>query len=310
MKSAPFEFKPLTVRAAMDKAVIALGSFDGLHLGHKAIIDTAYDLAEQLNASLCVFSFATPPVSHANPHRRILLSDKSERLYRFGAMGADLAIFADFSEIKDMSPEDFIEKMLIGRFNAIATVCGFNFCFGKDRSGTPEVLKRYFGENAVCVDAVMHGDAPISSSRIRALIENGNVEQAAEMLGSPYSIALPVSEGRGDGRKLGFPTLNQFPPENRLVPKFGVYATRTHLPDGRKVLSVTDCGTAPTLDSRQMVRVETHMIDTSANLYGKTVKVEFLRYLRGEMVFPSVDALTRQVNEDIEAARAVFAENN
>lgn len=310
MKAFPFELKPLTVRAAMDKAVIALGSFDGLHLGHKAIIDTAYDLAERLNASLCVFAFATPPVSHANPQRRILLSDKSERLYRFGTMGADLVIFADFSEIKDMSPEDFIEKILVGRFNAIATVCGFNFCFGKDRRGTPETLTRYFGENAVCVDAVMHGDAPISSSRIRALLEDGNVEEAAEMLGSPFSIALPVSEGRGDGRKLGFPTLNQIPPDNRLMPKFGVYATRTCLPDGRKVLSVTDCGTAPTLDSRKVVRVETHMLDTSADLYGKNVKVEFLRYLRGEMVFPNAEALTHQVNSDIEAARAVFTENN
>ena len=310
MNSAPFEFKPLTVRAAMDKSVIALGSFDGLHLGHKAIIDTAYNLAECLNASLCVFSFALPPASYANPERRIALSNANERLCRFGAMGADLAIFADFSAIKDMSPEDFVEKMLVGRFNAIATVCGFNFCFGKDRQGTPETLKRYFGENAVCVDAVMHGGAPISSSRIRALIEDGRVDEAAEMLGAPYSITLPVSTGRGDGRKLGFPTLNQVPSENRLIPKFGVYATRTILPDGKKVNSITDCGTAPTLDSRGQVRVETHLLDTSESLYGKNVKVEFLRYLRGEKVFPNADELVGQVSADIEAARAVFAENN
>ena len=309
MNAVPFEFKPLTVRAAMDKAVIALGSFDGLHLGHKAIIDTAYDLAERLNASLCVFSFALPPASYANPQRRISLSNTDERLCRFGAMGADLAIFADFSAIKDMTPDDFIKKILVGRFNAIATVCGFNFCFGKDRQGTPETLKKYFGENAVCVDAVMHGGAPISSSRIRALIEDGRVDEAAEMLGAPYSITLPVSAGRGDGRKLGFPTLNQIPSESRLIPKFGVYATRTVLPDGKKVLSITDCGTAPTLDSRGQVRVETHLLDTSENLYGKNVKVEFLRYLRGEQVFPNADALVRQVSADIEAARAVFTEN-
>lgn len=309
MNALPFEFKPLTVRAAMDKAVIALGSFDGLHLGHKAIIDTAYNLAERLNASLCVFSFALPPASYANPQRRISLNNTDERLCRFGAMGADLAIFADFSAIKDMTPDDFIQKMLVGRFNAIATVCGFNFCFGKDRQGTPETLKQYFGENAVCVDAVMHGGAPISSSRIRALIEDGRVDEAAEMLGAPYSITLPVSTGRGDGRKLGFPTLNQIPSESRLIPKFGVYATRTVLPDGKKVLSITDCGTAPTLDSRGQVRVETHLLDTSANLYGKNVKVEFLRYLRGEQVFPNADALVRQVSADIEAARAVFTEN-
>ncbi len=307
MNSIPFELKPLTVRAAMDKTVVALGSFDGFHLGHRAIISTAYGLAEKLNASLCVFSFALPPASFAQPNARILLSETNERLCGFGATGADLAVFADFPAVKDMSAQDFIEKVLIGQFKAIATVCGFNFCFGKDRRGTSALLKQYFNENAVCVDAVMHDNAPISSTRIRNLLLDGCVEEAAEMLGSPYSVTLPVSAGRGDGRKLGFPTLNQIPPKNKLIPKNGVYATRTTLPDGRKIPSVSDCGTAPTLDSSGELRVETHMLDTSASLYGKTVKVEFLRRLRDEMVFPSADDLIKQVNADVEAARAIFA---
>lgn len=309
MNRPPFELKPLTVRAAMDRTVVALGSFDGLHLGHKAIIRTAYGLAEHLNASLCIFSFDPPPALHAAPQKRILLSDTNEKLNRFAAMGADLVVFADFSAIKDTSAEQFVENILIKRFNAIATVCGFNFRFGKDRLGTPEVLARYFADNAVCVDAVIHADAPISSSRIRNLLENGSVDEAAKMLGSPYSVALPVSKGRGDGKKLGFPTLNQLPPENRLIPKNGVYATQTTLPNGRTVPSVSDCGTAPTLDKRGTVRIETHLLDTSEELYGKTVKVEFLHRLRDEIAFPDADALIAQVNSDISAVREIFEKN-
>lgn len=301
-----YELKPLTVRAAMDRTVVALGSFDGIHLGHKAILDTAYALAERLNASLCVFSFDVPPALYGEPQKRILLSNADEKLYRFGAMGADLAVFADFSAIKDMSAEHFIENVLIKRFNAIATVCGFNFHFGKERLGTPELLARYFADNAVCVDAVIHGDAPISSSRIRALLENGFVDEAAKMLGAPYSVTLPVSRGRGDGKKLGFPTLNQLPSKNRLIPKNGVYATQTTLPSGRIVPSVSDCGTAPTLDTSDTVRIETHLLDTNEDLYGKIVKIEFLHRLRDEVTFPNTASLIAQVNSDISAVREIF----
>lgn len=306
MTDSPFELKPLTVRAAMGRSVVALGSFDGMHRGHGAIIEAARELAERLTASLCVFSFSLPPASYAQPQKRILLSDTNERLHRFGALGADLVIFADFEELRDMSAEDFVKNVLIGRLGAAATVCGFNFCFGKDRGGSPALLARHFGENAVCVNAVMHGGAPISSSRIRALLEKGEVEEASRLLGAPYSVTLPVLRGRGDGKRLGFPTLNQIPPQNRLMPKFGVYATRTTLPDGRHVPSVSDCGVAPTLDASGVARIETHLLDTSSELYGRSVKVEFLARLRDEAVFPDADALARQIDEDISCARAIF----
>lgn len=308
MTSLPIDVRQLSDRASIPKTVVALGCFDGVHLGHRAIISAAATLARRLGAALCVFSFTAPPASYSSNGARILLSDTEERLALFRELGADIAAFADFPTFKDVTAEDFIRCVLIDQCHAVGSVCGFNFRFGKGRGGSPELLSQCFGENALSIDAVMHEGTPISSSRIRSLISDGDIESAALMLGRCYSVALPILKGRGDGKKLGFPTVNQYPPEDRVIPSFGVYATRTTLQDGSTVASVSDVGIAPTIDKSGVPRIETHLIDTCAELYGETVQVEFVKRLRGEMKFPSLDELIKQVNCDIDTARELLAQ--
>ena len=290
--------------------VLALGSFDGFHLGHRAVIDAAVSLADELGAEPAVFCFDIPPACFAPGSDVKVLGDKEERKELFAARGISSLFVAGFSELRGLDARDFITEVLIKECGAIGVVCGFNFAFGKNRAGTPTLLRDYFKDRVITLDPIYFGDHPVSSSRIRAAIQEGDVTLARHMLGRPYSFKQEVLPGRQDGRKLGFPTLNQHPEDIRAIPAFGVYVTRTTLDDGQVFNSVSDIGLAPTLDFSGKVRIETHILDTVLDSTPNCIKVEFLERIRGEFTFSSVDELKARIALDAELARNYFSNKN
>lgn len=286
--------------------VLALGSFDGFHLGHRAVIDAAVSLAKELNAEPAVFCFDIPPACYAPGSTVKILGEKDERKELFAARGISSLFVAGFEELRGLDARDFITEVLINECSAIGVVCGFNFAFGKNRAGTPLLLRDYFKDRVITLDPIYHGELPVSSSRIRAAIAEGDISLASSMLGRNYTIKCDVSEGRKDGRKLGFPTINQHPERIRVIPAHGVYVTRTTLDNGQAYASVTDVGFAPTLDLSGKVRLETHLLDTFIDYSPRAAKIEFIERIRGEFTFANVDQLKAQIASDVEYAKNYF----
>lgn len=286
--------------------VLALGSFDGVHIGHRAVIDAAVALAGQLNAEPAVFCFDVPPAFYAAGSDLKILGDPDERIRLFADRGISSLFVAKFSELRGFDARDFINEILINQCGAVGVVCGFNFAFGKNRAGTPSLLRDYFKERVITLDPIFYKDYPVSSSRIRVALKDADIKSVTEMLGRNYSINCEVSEGRRDGRKLGFPTLNQLPAPERAIPAFGVYVTKTTLDDGQVFNSVTDVGLAPTLDKSGKTRLETHLLDTELDYTPSRLKVEFIERIRGEFKFSSVVELKEQIARDAEFAKNYF----
>ena len=215
----------------------------------------------------------------------------------------DFALVADFEALKDLSPEKFINTVLIDECACKAAVCGYNYRFGKGGKGTPALLESLLGMDAVTVEsAVQYGNATVSSTRIRELLTLGNVKEANLLLTVPFSITAPVEHGKGLGRHLGAPTINQIPPKDILIPARGVYLTRCSV-DGIPYYGLTNVGTHPTVDADAALNLETHLLDFSGDLYQKELTVEFLDYIRPEMRFSSPDELQAQIQNDIRAVK-------
>lgn len=297
---------PATGQAcAMPSAtVLCLGNFDGVHRGHQALIRAAGKMRDEKFpcATLGVFCFAglssdflaSDPPGH--------LASEEERLTRFAEAGAELAVIADFPLLRDLEPEEFARRILMGDCRCVAAACGFNHRFGKFGKGTPDLLSSLLGGNLLVQDAVTAGGEPISSTRIRRMLLDGRPDAAADLLGHPYLLTAPVEHGAQLGRTLGFPTVNQRFAPMALVPCAGVYQTICTV-DGVPYAGVSDIGTRPTVDGAHEVRCETHLLDFSGDLYGKTVQTAFLRYLRAEQKFSTVEDLRQQVERDRETVR-------
>lgn len=279
-------------------AVAALGAFDGVHTGHRALLSETARLAAEKGLAAAVFTFADDPGKGA-PR----LSDEKERCRLFEAAGISLVYTAHFSDIRSLSPEDFVRNILIGLCGIRAAVCGFNFRFGKDRMGDAGALLSLLPGSRV-VEPVIYGGAPVSSSRVRAALLSGDAEAAAGMLGRPYSITAPVLHGKALGRTIGFPTVNMKP--TVLLPGAGVYVTRLFA-GGHAFPAMTDIGKRPTVEEEGEDRMETYIPDFSGDLYGQTVSVAFLHRLRGEKKFESLPALQDQLSRDKAALRAFFS---
>ncbi len=301
-----YSISSITPSADLKGRVLALGSFDGLHIGHRAVVNAAVSLAKEINAEAAAFCFDVPPAFYAPGSDLKILGDRTERSALFSERGISSLFVAEFSELRGLDARDFITDILIRKCGAVGVVCGFNFAFGKNRAGTPQLLRDYFKERVITLDPIFYDCRPVSSSRIRASLKDGDVTSAAAMLGRYYSITHEVSEGRRDGRKLGFPTLNQHPAPERAIPAFGVYVTRTTLDDGRVFNSVTDIGLAPTLDSTGRIRLETHLLNTVLEETPAKIKVEFIERIRGEFKFDNVDALKAQISKDTQFAENFF----
>lgn len=286
--------------------ILALGSFDGVHLGHRAVIAKAVEKGLELSAEPAVFCFSTPPAASTNPSVKTLSTpnDKESLLRELGALHV---IMADFSSFSEISADSFIKDYLIQKYRAVAVVCGYDFSFGKDRGGKIELLRAYFGEQRVFVVPPIYENGEIvSSSKIRTYLSDGDIDKANALLCRPFSISGIITAGRQDGRKLGFPTLNHVPKTTIAIPAHGVYVTRSSLDGGEYVPSITDVGVAPTLDKSGVVRLETHLLCNSPATSPKLMRVEFLAHIRGEIEFGTKEDLVTQIGRDVLFAHNYF----
>ncbi|MBR0415038.1 MAG: bifunctional riboflavin kinase/FAD synthetase [Clostridia bacterium] len=278
---------------------IALGNFDGVHSGHRAVLQNAARFQE----SVCLL-FRTHPaqVLGAPAFAAILSREETER--KVLECGIGHCVYLDFEAIKEFSPERFFEDILIAKLGADVICCGYNYSFGKDRRGDVKLLRelceRHGKELLVC-EPVEYAGAPVSSSRIRACLQRGEVEQANAMLGYNFYYESEIVTGKQLGRELGFPTINQYLGKQLVQPRAGVYAASVCI--GENIYrGLTNIGDNPTIGSDSF-RSETYVFDFDKDVYGQTARVELLRFIRAEMKFESIDALRAQVLEDIERAK-------
>lgn len=293
------------ISACPHNTVVALGCFDGVHLGHRALLAKAVEKASISDAFASVWTFSEHPFKKGE-----VLTDFSDKLALFAACGIRYVFSISYEEVKDLSTLDFVRDVLINECHAIATVCGFNFHFGKGASGDHHTLLLHmqaFGFKSFTVDAVTYADHPISSTRIRAALLRGETEDAAAMLGHYYSLSLPVLHGKELGRTLDAPTVNQDIPERMQPLRFGTYATITEV-EGVLYPSVTNIGTRPSIlqDDDHHINAETHIIGYDGWLYGSVVRVHYCHRLRDEMRFSSLDDLKAQIKRDCAASQKTF----
>ena len=287
--------------SADSPSVVALGAFDGVHKGHAQVIKKARDIATAQGLPLTVWSFAEPPRNFFVPMFVPILTDKKEKNSLMRKLGVDVFFCVPFDEnIASMSAEDFFYDLLLNKLHATHLVCGFNFTFGARGAGNTDLLEKLCSSNGVgltVVPPVVSDSLTVSSSAIREAIENGDVKLANSLLGRPYSITKKVVNGQHLARTLGFPTANQLYPENKAVLRYGVYSVRATV--GRKKhLGISNVGIRPTVNG-SLLCVETHILDFDGDLYGKSLTVEFLDFIRPEQKFPSIDALAKQIKRDL-----------
>ena len=292
--------------------VVALGCFDGVHLGHKTVIEQALDIAKRSNCDCAVWTFDEPPKNYFLSRAVPLITDAAQKRKLIAKLGVDKFISVPFTkETAKISAEDFFFDILKKRIKAIHIVCGFNYSFGSGGKGNVDLLRRLCEETntgLTVLSPVSVSGVTVSSSSIRDALLSGDPETAARLLGRPFSLKTIVISGQRLARKLGFPTVNQEFSSGGLVPQYGVYATRVYISNRKKpYYGITNVGIRPTVGGTA-VFAETHIFELSENLYGKAVKVEFLHFIRDEQKFDGLEALTAQINKDIESAKKYISE--
>jgi riboflavin kinase/FMN adenylyltransferase len=280
-------------KVQLDNCAIALGKFQGLHLGHMLLIEETVRLSQKHNIPSVVFSI--------NANREKLINLQEEREEILGAKGVDYKADCEFTkEFAAMKPEEFVENILIKQFNADYVVVGEDFCFGAERAGNVQVLRRLgekYGFKVIAFSKLAVNNQIISASEIRSRLLAGDVAAAGAMMGRPYSITGMVSHGKMLGRTIGFPTANIVPDTKKMLPKTGVYETKV-LVDGRSYRAITHVGDTPTVDGEHGIFVESHMLDFDGDIYGRKITVEFFRFIREQKKFADVEELTKQLEID------------
>ena len=291
--------------------VIALGFFDGVHLGHAALLRLTRRRADELGIPAAVLTFDTHPDTLVYHQPVPLINTLEDRKYLMEEkFSMDEVILAHFDRaMMEMPWEAFVEDYLLGELGAKHVVCGHDFSFGYRGQGTPDKLRRLCAQRGVgvnVVDKVSLGGITVSSTHIRQLIRQGDMEAAAQMLGHRHFLSGEVLHGKELGRRLGFPTANLALPEGLIAPAYGVYATLVTLPDGTVHPAVTNVGVRPTVHDQLGRLVEAWILDCTAELYGEKIRVEFFTRLRGEKKFDSLEALREEVLRNAAETRAYF----
>lgn len=288
--------------------VWVLGFFDGVHRGHSALIDAAREMAGE-SGYVGVWTFCTLPKA------KELLTTPDEREVLLRAAGADAVYFADFAAVHAMDGRAFFREELCAKLHPAGLVCGFNFRFGYRGSAGANELAHWGREAGIPVRVLSAAESDgcvISSTWIRQLVAEGDVERAAELLTQPYTICGVVEHGKHLGHTLGFPTVNLRLTPGKVAPKSGIYAAMVRYPDGdtmRTQPGVCNIGSRPTVNTdTHDVTVETYILNCRTDLYGAEIAVMLHRYLRGEIRFPDLAALSAQIGRDAEATARYFAE--
>lgn len=287
------------------ETAVALGIFDGVHRGHRAVIDKAAVEASENGLSPAVCTFKTGTISTKGSGYRPIYSDET-KLVLLEKEGIEYAFIPDFADVKDMSPEAFVRDILCGILNARIVVCGRDFRFGKNAACSAEGLGEICGRLGMrlcIVDDVTENGVRICSADIRRYISEGNIREADILLGHDYAVTGRVIHGRQLGRKMDFPTANQLMPEGNVMPKFGVYASYAEL-DGKIYRGITNIGVKPTVDSSGVPLAETHFPNYSGDLYGREIVVRLIDFIRPERRFNNTDELRAQINNDVNKVMA------
>jgi riboflavin kinase/FMN adenylyltransferase len=298
---------------------ITIGNFDGIHTGHQHLLHELRTLAQELNCVPVIVTFSPHTLMVVRPDIFVsYLTTTEEKLAlvrRYGQINDHITI-SFTPEVAAMSAEDFMD-CLRSDFQLKGLVVGENFSLGHNRKGDIHFLEAYGRQHDIAVHSISLAEAEhsrISSTRIRSLVSEGNIKEANELLGHPVIFSGVVVQGDQRGRLLGFPTANLLPDPHRLLPADGVYAVRVHVPDGSNSDSlsgsavyngVVNIGIRPTFDGQER-RVEAHVLDTSLDLYGRLITLDFIARLRGEQRFSGIESLKAQISADVQHARQVL----
>jgi len=299
------------IHTPLTRAVLTIGNFDGVHLGHQRLFERVIETAKQINGTPVAITFEPHPMKVLQPDGcpfpLITLYDQKMEL--LSQVGLDVLIVVQFNhEFAQISAHQFVQDILVNRIGLQSIIIGNDYCFGKKREGNIQLLQQYgdkLGFEVQIVPWVDHqSQTRISSTAIRTAVASGNLDQAKKMLGRYYQVRGTVQHGRHRGGHLvGFPTAN-IKLVDELKPLNGVYAVDVQLQD-KHHQGVANIGYSPTFDDHQYT-LEIHLLDFSGDLYDKTIRVNFIERLRGEKKFESIDALSAQINQDIHNARKIF----
>jgi len=292
-------------------SILAIGNFDGIHLGHQAILRAAVERASEMNGVATALTFEPPPLKVLRPESAPLrLSTNEQRMEWFGVVGLEAAVVLPFTrDLANLSPEDFVARILVQELNVSTVLVGENFRFGHRQAGDVTLLRKLgalHGFEVIVVPPIQYRGEVVSSTMIRQEIANGNVTHAARLLGRPFVLTGEIGSGTGTGRHFTFPTLN-LAPEQELLPARGVYITRTFF-DGlpRSVRSVTNIGTRPTFNGTSLT-VETYLLDFVLEETPRRIELRFWKRLREEKKFSGPEELREQITRDIEATNQFFS---
>jgi len=303
------------IDAAFTRPVLTIGNFDGIHLGHRAILDTVVERSHAHDGEAVVYTFDPHPRRVLQPGRAPgLLTSLEQKLELLEAAGVDAVIVEPFTRaFARTQPEEFVREILYARICPVEVYVGYDFHFGRDRVGSMRMLTEIgpkLGFSVTIIPEITVGGQDVNSTRIRELLSQGNPEQVSALLGRHYAVRGTVVEGDGRGRVIGFPTANiSLDAPEQVLPENGVYAgTLCFLDDGdpgsnARYPSVANVGTRPTVDSSSRVFLEAHLLDFEGDVYGRRVEFAFRNYLRPEQKFPNVDALRAQIRADVALGR-------
>lgn len=276
---------------------VALGNFDGMHIGHSAVLDKTIELSKK-DLTPTVMLFDEHSLKAVKGEAPPMIMTEEERLSFLKSKGLS-AVTVNFTEIKDYTPTEFVECILKDKLNARAVVCGFNYRFGKGAAGDASLLGTLCESNGiecVVIEEVFSDSLPVNSTAIRKAIENGDIARANKMLGRRFSFTATVIDGDKRGRTWGFPTINQRLPDGMVTPRFGVYKSAVKI--GREYYTgVTNIGYRPTVGT-DTVLCETHILGFSGDLYGRNIEISLIDFIRPEKKFSSFDELVSQIKSD------------
>ncbi len=293
-------------------AILSIGNFDGVHLGHQAVLKHVVRRAADQGVPSCAMTFDPHPVKLLRPAQAPrLVTTLEQRLELIAACGIEHALVVPFTHrLARMEACDFVRQVLVERLRVREVLIGNNFRFGADRRGDVGLLVamgRELDFDAGAAPVLARGGEVVSSTRVRRAVADGHIDEVTLILGRHHFLDGTVLEGKRLGRRLGFPTLN-LSVDNELVPVNGVYVTAVHIPSFRRTFAaVTNIGVRPTVYEGSLVTVESHLLDFTADVYGEPVRLYLLRHLREERQFPSTVQLMAQIRRDVEAARLWFA---
>ena len=292
----------------LQESIITVGVFDGLHIGHQAVIQQVLTQAKKFQLASLVLTFDPPPLAFLAPERcppfLTTLPKKVEILEQFGV---DAVVFARFdADLQQMSPDTFVQQVLLQRLHARQVIVGYDWQFGKGRSGNAEALKQLgnrYQFSVMIVGPIELHDKPVHSTRVREAIAASRLDLVSELLGRRYSIIGEVIKGEGRGRQIGFPTAN-IDAANQMLPPNGVYAIQVKVEE-RIFDGVLNMGNRPTFDGEKF-QIESHLFDFEEMVYGKEIEIFFIEKIRDERKFPNPEMLINQIKQDVVTAKAIL----